>query len=1478
MIRESDLRVDREETGRLLPGAEQGTGENHPGNAGVRGNVVEETTGVPLGKILIRWMAPGGRSPRHAAPAVELGRALSAADGSFAIQRATTAEAEEALCLLKHRPRLKSYLLVDDGPEDGESHRFVVDSGQPEMLLRVAQGAEPEAESWRSLADYLMANRMLRASDLARELSAPSSDSSARFWSAATRAGGLRAIGAALADDAPGLKLLDQDHFLEFHALEAGDLVKALKEFKDGIDIRERIEVDVEFGDWLKLPKSDTELYRDYLRGVWVTAAQQMYRTTKVGAIAADVPSEDILLRQLDTRFHQDFRTSDNVRKPAATLLIEVLREALLADATRDGFGLAPAALPAQGAQADDEYLATLIGLSNVDAVELRNRYRVDFERLPGTRISPVDLNVETLLGLLADTWQSPEEPFPAEPPGRDRLPLIFAPYLGRAPFFLYYEEWLERQKKFYPENIYDIRRNLPVFHETVRKRIEEWKTASTPVTSWPNQMDYFPTLFDRQKSAAWLGDVIAIVDLIRAALASADLRDYPKALAQFDDVENRIEAAFNDKRFQNAWYRDRFDWLDENDNWNTDFRVSLEHRAKRSVKTPAELAAFEGWFDDPYNPGTIFVQYKELARLRTLSIWWLYYAFYVLVPYLRSQILITLSDYGGALRHLGELTGYEVGIAETTTAPGYKPARIPSYQSSSFYAETTLPYTTAVGFDDQRSYDDLKPSLDVWNSEETRALGQLIFYSKRTIAPFEQRFFKLAQGEVMLDWADQLYRNDDPSSIRRARELFKGVLFMHGQDVEIAPHFAAQGWSGQGIGLLPDLFPLKSGQENPARASQLRRARLALWQIEEGLNAYGFREDMVPVLRYQPLKQAADLFATSAKSAQTDFIGYTTRFEQARIEGWQASAMVKKAEAGAGIAREQVEIAEAGVAKAQEQVAAVKAQIAAKQQEIADKNSLFEQAKDFFGGMKDSMTGMVSSAQKLMNDDSPAGAATSDQLKGVLSKSFAGSSAMKDTAAASLGAGAAFTVGFAAFAYYGYTTMSSMADAANTRIADLKGLREVALPAAEAQVKLKQRDVTIANLQKDIAEADLDLAKALLRFQRDRFLNVDLWNKLAAFAQRLMRRYIDLGARYAWFAERALAYQQASPVDIIRLNYFPTALRGLTGADRLLADLAELEANRLQSIRLATPVKHTVSLARDFPLQFGRLKRAGRTVLQTRESGLRAAYPGTFAYRIRAVSVAAQDSEGPPPCGMLKNLGVSALSNRDGSPPRILARFPDALPLSEFRLREDLFVYGLPGEALLQFEGGGFESDWEIELPLAANPKGLTTLTDVLITFDMNASYVWLPAPVAGVPVPVTQSVAVSASIFDSPGLASLHGTGAEARIRFDLRKVPLRKQEQNRKIANLAVILVGSTKKTYSATLGASLSATLAAFPIEDGYGLSNAGPLLGTNPALPLNAFVALPVDQVFTLEIDRSGVADELKALFDVVLYIEYTAEL
>jgi Tc toxin complex TcA C-terminal TcB-binding domain len=1401
---------------------------------GVRGSVVAAKSGLPLAGVEINWITSDQSQHHRGSTDVVIGAAKSEADGHFSIVPSVSPEAETIFCQLKHETGQSTQLEIPSLAKNGSAKRFAVNTTSLETIIRI-DGPVPKKAQWAAFADYQMTNRRLIVSDLAQELVAPAVDSPVRSWTPAVRAGALDALDAANGDGPKTLKFAERETPVKFEALAKGDLAEALKFYQDGVPIDLNIDPGI-FSPWLPLPKGDTELYRDYLRGAWVQAAQQM--ALNAPGTPATV-SEDVLVRQLFTRFHQDFRTSDSVKVPAAKLLAKILKVALTTAANRDGFGKPAAAIPAQGTTSDEDYLNVLIALSGAKLRELQNRYRIAFVRARGAIASPIDLNVEALLGLLSDTWQSPPEPFPAEPAGRPKMPMIYPNYIGRAPFFLEYEEWLERQKRFYPENAYDIRRNLTVFSQRFRYWMDFFKAAAGPEAS-----DYFPTVGDRQKSADWMKKLAETGDVMRAALASADLRNYPAALAKLDDADRGLDQAFKDA--QNPWYLDRFDWLDNKNQWNI-VMVSLHHRATRSVKTPEDLAKIEAWFDAPFIPESTNLpnadiwdmQRKGLAQARTASIWWLYYAHYVLIPYLRAQILFAMGNYAGAIKQIHRLTGTEVAVGETNTAIGYKRADFPA-----FHDDSSLPSTAAVQFDADGFYDEIKPGLD---PADTR--GPLVFWAKFELPPFEQKFLKLAQGEMMLEWADQLYRNDDPASIRRARELFKAVLFMHGHDfdVDIAPHF-----KGHGPTLVPGLnpFPLISGQENPALASQIRRAILGLWQIEQGLNAYGFSDDMVPVLRYQPLRQAAQYFATSAKSAQSDFIAYMVRFEEAQIEGWQVAAMVKKATASVNIAAEQIEIAKAGVAKAQAQVAEVQAQIAAKQNEITDKDSFFSQAKDFYAGMKDTFTGMMSAGKT----------ATAD-----------GSENTMDGAG-----GAGIVAAYVAFAYYGYTTMSSMADASNKRVGELKALSEGALPAAQAQVKLKQRDVTIAGLQRDIAEADSELAATLMRFQKDRFLNVDLWNKLALFAQRLLKRYIDLGARFGWFAERALAYEQARRIDIINLNYFPTFLRGLTGADRLLADMAELEATRLDGLRLTAPIKHTISLAREFPVQFGRLKQKGEAVFHTSEATLRAAYPGTFGYRIRAVTAAAQTPQGPPTRGMLKNFGISAITDQTGAA-QLLARYPDALPLSEFRLETDLQVYGLPGETLMQFEGSGYETDWGVVLPALANPKGLTNLADVLVTFDMNASYVQ-PAPaVAGVPAVLAQAVAIAASVFDPAGLLTLRGTTAQARIVFDMHKVPLRQQEANRRITNLAVMLIGTTTQTYTAKLSAGSAGPHANFTIDKGIAFSNGGVLLGTGAALPLNALIGQAVDQAFTLEIQRGSVGDEMKGLLDAVLYLDYEAD-
>ena len=205
--------------------------------------------------------------------------------------------------------------------------------------------------------------------------------------------------------------------------------------------------------------------------------------------------------------------------------------------------------------------------------------------------------------------------------------------------------------------------------------------------------------------------------------------------------------------------------------------------------------------------------------------------------------------------------------------------------------------------------------------------------------------------------------------------------------------------------------------------------------------------------------------------------------------------------------------------------------------------------------------------------------------------------------------------------------------------------LKNEALPAAQAAVRVQERNVTIANLQGEIAATDLAYARDLINYQNERFLNRDFWEALAGVARRSLHRYLDLSGQAAWFAERALAYRLATPIRVIRIGYFDQRMRDIGGVDRLALDLAELEALRLAAARVTVPLTVTYSLARDLPLAFGQLKATGTCTFTLTDDALMTAHPGTFAHRIRAVDVLV-DAPGTavPARGMLTNSGFSLL------------------------------------------------------------------------------------------------------------------------------------------------------------------------------------------------------------------------------------------
>lgn len=1414
----------------------------------LRGTLQEARSGLPLGGVRVAWLVKQGDGPDAVLLRMALG--ITDSEGAFTLEREATPDAERAVCMLAHDPAAQGELHLLDASGEAAA-TFQLERGEAEAALRLAGDEPPAAEDWATLGNWLQTNRQVLTDRLAEQLLLPEPDSPTQLWPVTARAAALAQIAPLLGQAPAGLDTVPLDERpIDFSKLTTGDVIGAVRSFDRIGAFGQRIEPDLAF--W-RSERSEAVLYRDYLRGVCTTAAQRMYGFLDWQLRLPPVP-ESLLVRQLAMRLHQDFRTGDDQPALAAGQLAGIIAQALVAPKNRGGFGLTAAQLPQRGALDEAAWLDALVAAAGVSRQELRNRYRVRFDRAPEESISPVWLNVEALIGFMADTWQALPEPFPAFPAvigntGQPlQEPIVFPLYLGHAPFFLHFNEWKDRQARFFPENLHDPRRCLPVFaggsEAYFRGRLERLRTW--PSELWGQQDDGpIASLAELHAAAQWITDMLPTETLLRDAVVAMDAQNR----VTMQDLLVQVEALL----------RKRPPVFVAGQATRTpagrDVRVTA--RARGKVDNKRQLDAFEAWFDLGREISAVKAN-DDLWRAVALldqHLWWIEN---ILLPWMRATAAADAGDDAAAIRLLARITGFWVGAADPTSAPGHPPEDL--YRPF-LYVTGGLPYTLRQAYDEGLRTRPASAFLTPPPGAPDFSNGHAALHV------FELRFFSLAQGEAMLRWADGLFRTDDPDLVRRARELYKGVILLHGEDAGIDPQWP---WQGVGLGIRrwagsPEQSLIRAAfTGNPAIAAQVARSRLALFQIERGLNAFGYAPDLVPLLRYRPLKAAADLFAERARSAQADLLTYQARFEDAQIETWRTEALGTKAGAAVAIAGERSEIAKVDVAKAEAQVKAVEAQIAAKQAEINDADSLFNQFKTFLGGIKDAAGGLGEAGLKVLKDDSPAQQIGAKEIGAALGKAVEGGSAK--AAVAGLGTGFGMAFAFGAFAYAGYTGIQSIVDADNKRRAELTSLRDGALPAAKAAVRLKQRDVEISRLEGVIAQADLDLARKLVRFQRERFLNAELWRRMAGLARRLLQRYLDMAARAGWLAERALAFEQVRDVRVMRLAYGAASQRQVGGPDLLQADLAELEAQRLHGIRLRVPLRHTISLARDLPLTFGRLKKIGKASFSTDEAVLRRAYPGTFGHRIRAVTIDVQAGGGATPRGMLLNHGISEVGGPGAGPGSVLVRFPDGLPLSEFRLREDMWVHGLPGEALMQFEGSGFGTAWDLVLPPGGAPLGLTALTDVLLTFDLDAGY----DPAASVPPPGKDgAVLMAASAFDAAGLATLRAAAGPARIRFDLGLLP-RATGAAGTISNLAVLAVGPTGPDLPMKLrGGGRSAS---FALQEGIAASNAGKL-ASGAALPLNALVGLPADAVLELELDRTGVASALRALDDVLLFVE-----
>jgi hypothetical protein len=1427
-------------------------------------------------------LAPGEAAQSQ----VLLGSANSTAEGLYQVTWIASPAVSQQLCLLANCPESQFLLKVSDGnsakpllvtqPMSLENNALVLNLAVPIAPLALTKRnwsdlgrrlqTAPIKKGRRQRPSQLQAASSMRLNDLVRELLlSPASKMLFKDWSLPLRQNAIGQLETAFLDPrgvlskvtpVPSWQQLRAPNGLDSYKATLGSSLHRTASQQAFVELSAKVTQfsGVSAVDWVIDPKlfakspaaaitanqrnyfgpiprtQPTPIdfypelgYRDYLRTQW----------TNMITLAVYVLPHQLTVsqaeQQLRNRLHQDFRTQDTSNVAANEILIPILAEILTsAKGATFGFGVPLAQIPARGTATARQYLDTLIGLSGMSAQELTLRYRTNFTRADSVMSDAVWENIHTLQGFFRDSFQSVADPSNTTPDILNQ-PIIPSVMQGKAPFFLEYGEWLLLQQTIPFENYFQIRE---IFEISVSA---DTRTALQNLsgTSGQNQALY----------QLYVG-ALALQDQLVQAYQYVDQSEYKAALDALTTLQFPL-----------------LDLLNSPVVAQVDVVGGFATRHGMSVSSLDDLQKVltlwqVGDIQDTQSPGAWdqWAQFYENALVCSLV-----YLGVFTIPVVSAQASLALGDYPTAVLELGRSAFFLVAKATISATTAYRNFGN-DWSEFRLYHAGDLPYTADTeaklpGYPSLADDDSVFWDIRLGQTPIETLANSLV---PAGIHPVELLFFRLQMGGAMLEWADSLYRADDDSDISRARELYKGVYYLHGAVPPINPN-----WGGPGNG---SFF---GGNINPAQASQLARAELGFTQIDAGLNFFGYADDMVPILRYSTLKPAADTFATEAKSAEQDFLDSMAQLETATIENMKNAAMLQRANLQAQIAQQQAGIAQDQVQQAQILIAQVNQQIQAMEQQISDHDSFFGQVGDFFNGMSSIVKGLPSFF-------------TSGVGSGVAAEAGFGSA---DTAGLlGLGAGASVLAGFGAFYVASTITLSSMASAQNTREGQLSNLQNQNLPSAQAQLDIAQRSATIASLQQQVAQNDAQLAFQLLAFAQERYLSIEFWSYMAVLFRRILRQYLDLATRMGWLAQRALSYEQSNDINIIQMDYFPAQEQGAGGADQLQLDLTGLEAQRLDGLREMIPVKYTASLARDFPLQFAQLLMTGQCVFQTQEQPLRWAYPGTYAYRVIAVTpTLSRIAATAPMRGLLSNGGISQISAGDGSM-NLSVRPADALPISEFNLgTTDRQIYGLPGGTLMQFEGSGVETLWKLEFPAPANPSGLSDLLDVLITFDLRAQYAsdLYQTQLQQMPTSINKFILVSAYKQQLSGLVDLQGNPNTATIAFDLTTIGLPAQEQNRKLNNIAVLVIGAKNAASikASVISATPSKTLPVV-LANGIAFSNAPPITDPQSTValsPLNVMVGIAVNQTLSLKIDKSlNAGVDFSTTQDVLLGVDYTA--
>jgi hypothetical protein len=608
-------------------------------------------------------------------------------------------------------------------------------------------------------------------------------------------------------------------------------------------------------------------------------------------------------------------------------------------------------------------------------------------------------------------------------------------------------------------------------------------------------------------------------------------------------------------------------------------------------------------------------------------------------------------------------------------------------------------------------------------------------------------RFTLMTLVRCYLDFADAEFTRDDGESIARARALYGTAL-----DLLASPEMQPQ------TGSAASPFP-----PNPAPQALKMRAELNLFKLRSGRNIAGIERNLTPLTqpalmmdrlpaagdaqrlfkptpyRYGALIERAKNLVSIAQQVEQAFLAALEKRDAEVYNLLKAGHDLQLAGATVNLQSLRVEEAEQGVGLAERQLDRAATQRDTYQGWIDAGLNQWE--RDMLDNYKDALRHRNTIA------DFDAALTIAQAI------TTAGSGGLLGTGIGGGLAGVAIVGGLAAFRAGAVKDLNNAESSAQINSANASFERrrqewELQRQLAESDIAIGQQQVALAQTHTDVARQEESIsrtqheqAQATVDFLAHKFTSAELYAWMSGVLGGAYNYFLQQATAVAQLAQHQLGFErQETPPAFIKADYWNVTddaaapagaesaqpdRQGLTGSVRLLQDITRLDQFAFDTNRRKLQLAETFSLARLFPLEFQQFRESGRLPFAMPMSLFDRGFPGHYLRLIKRVRMSIVALV-PPVQGVRATLITSGISRvvtgGDVFQSIIVRRDPELIAFTSPNNATGLIELEPETGMLLPFESMGVDTNWELQLPKAANPFDYRSISDVLFTVEYTA------------------------------------------------------------------------------------------------------------------------------------------------------------